>query len=341
MARRPLGGRRDSEDEQPRSSGRSSSRSSGRKFYTSGDEGMRRTEEELQKQKERRESAKNGVFQPFRFFLKAGETKEAIIVDDKPNFFMWEHSARNPRTGKFDIRTGCIKEYETCPACEKWGESAWVMYLTIIDLTEYKDRKGVTHEFSRKLLVVKTSQQKKFIRRYEKDGTLRGALFSFTRDSENSAAIGNDIEFIEFVDEEELEGYVTVRKGDDGKRIEEKCYESYDYTAIVEEPTAESLLKLTGGEPTPGSRAQRRRDLGDDDNDGWDNSNSDDGSWDDEDKPPTSRRQSRAAAPDDDDDGDQPPRRNARRRPVQEEEEPTPPPRRGASRVTRNERRGR
>lgn len=298
-------------------------------YYYGTEEGIRNTDKELEKQKQRREAAEKG-FGPLRFFVPAGETKEAIIVDDKPSFFMYEHTSKNPATGKFDVHTGCVKAWDHCPGCESWGESTWVMFLTVIDLTPFKDRNGVTHEFSRKLVPVKPSQQKKFTRKYEKEGTLRGALYSFSRDSKNSAAIGNDIEFIEYVDEDELATYTRTWKDKDNKRHEEDCSEPFDYPEIFEEPTVEKLLALTGGEPVPGSRSQRKRDLGSDD-DGWEKDKDDDAPWDDDSsargRTTTSSRRGRAAPADDGDD-DTATRRASR---------PQPPSRRGARAAVKDE----
>ena len=55
---------------------------------------------------------------------------------------------------------------------------------------------------------------------YEREGTLRGMLLQVTRDSDKDAAIGNDIEFIEFVEDDELAEYVTSYKDQNGKEHE-------------------------------------------------------------------------------------------------------------------------
>lgn len=136
------------------------------------------------------------------------------------------------------------------------------MVLTCIDLTPFKMRDGSEVEFSRKLLVVKPAQQKKFLRFYNKEGTLRGAMFDMTRDGDKDSSIGNDIDFVEFVEEDEMETYVRSWRDREGKKHTDACSEVYDYEALFEEPTEENLRAVVGGEATPGSRASNDRALG-------------------------------------------------------------------------------
>lgn len=228
-----------------------------------GEEGMRRTEDELARQKEKAAERKAQSNMPFRFFVMPGETKQVIVVDDKPDFFMYEHSLKDDN-GKYGRKfCGCVKETANCPVCEATNrESYYAMFLTVIDLTPFKTRDGAEVEFSRKLLVVKPAQQKKFQRFYNKEGSLRGALFDMTRDGDKDSAIGNDIEFVEFVPDEELESYVRSWKDKDGKKHNDTCHEPYDYEALFEEPDEAKLRALVGGRPAPGSRESDDRELG-------------------------------------------------------------------------------
>jgi hypothetical protein len=227
-----------------------------------GSEGRHRTDIELARQKERAEQRKKQGNMPFRFYVPIGETRQIIICDDAPDFFMYEHNLPGPDK-KYRTFTGCIKEDANCPVCEASDkESYYAMFLTVIDLTPFETRAGEEVEFSRKLLVVKPGQQKKFLRFYEKNKTLRGALFEMTRDGEKDASIGNDIEFVEFVPEEEMETYTRSWKDKDGKKHHENCSEVYDYEALFEEPTEESLRAIVGGRPSPGSKEADDRELG-------------------------------------------------------------------------------
>lgn len=270
-----------------------------KKLFHRGDEGRRRIDNEIELQKQRNKR------QPFRFRVAVGETKQIIVVDDKPDFFLYEHNMKNPRTGKWGMFMPCLKEIDNCPLCEQVGESYYAMYLTVIDLTPFTTGSGETVEFSRKLLVVKPSQQKKFIRRYEKEGTLRGAAFECARDKDKESSIGGDIEFLEMVPEEELQGYTRSWTDREGKKHTEVCHEPFKYEELVEVPTVEALRALAGGEPTPGSREQVARTLQDEeDEDGWDD---DDASapWKEEETETTGRKAKEVAEEEDEDEDEE------------------------------------
>lgn len=249
------------------------------KLFYRGDDAIKRVDEELEQQKRRREEAAKRGSQPFRFFCGVGETKEYIILDDKPDFFMYEHTIQDPHTRKWGLHKPCIDAFDNCPICEMVGPSVYTMFLSVLDLTPFKDKNGVEHDFSRKLLAVKPSQQKRFLRHLSKNETLRGALFETTRDGPKDAAIGDPV-FVEYVDEEELStAFIREWKDREGKAVTENCGEPFDYEALFSEPTREELAALVGAEATPGSKAQRRRDMGDDDDNGSFTKPDDDDAW--------------------------------------------------------------
>jgi hypothetical protein len=216
-----------------------------------GAEGLRKMREEEERNAARREAARSGSLMPFRFFCPAGETREVIIVDDQPDFFRYEHNLKDRRTGKWNVFTACINEDANCPVCEVSDRpSYFALYLTVIDLTPYDSEKHGYVEWSKKLLVVKSMQQKKVMRLLERHGTLRGMRVSLTRDSDKDASIGNDIEFIEFVPEEELDAYVSEFEVDrDGKKeiVEVVGSEVYDYEQLFPPQSEQSLRAIAGG----------------------------------------------------------------------------------------------
>lgn len=234
-----------------------------RRSQFTGAAGRARLEQELQHQKEVAEQRKNQSKMPFRFRVAVGETREICILDDAPDFFQHEHNMKGP-DGFWNVFTGCVKEFDNCPVCEQQGkESYYAMYLSIIDLSPYTNKKtNEVVEWSRKLLVVKPAQQKKFMRFYEKHGTLRGAIFEMTRDGDKEPSIGNDIEFVdEWIPEEDLKTYQREWKDKDGKKQHEDCSVPYDYLALFEEPTTEALRAMVGGKAPAGSRAYEREAL--------------------------------------------------------------------------------
>lgn len=246
-----------------------------------GEAGRARLEQELEQQAAKKAQHMGGR-DPFRFRMAPGETKEIIICDSEPNFFRYEHNMMDPVTKKWSIFTGCTKENDNCPICEATGrESYYAMYLTVIDFTPFTTKSGEKIEFSRKLLVVKTNQQKKFIRKFRNDGTLRGALFEMNRDGDKDSSIGNDIEFIEYVKEEELATYSRQWSDKDGKIHTENCDEPYDYDKIFPPQSTEELRRIVGAPPTPGSRAHSREALEEEnqDDDNWEDTATQDTVW--------------------------------------------------------------
>lgn len=232
-----------------------------------GAAGKARAEEELARSKERAEARKAMGNQPFRFKVNSGDTTQFIICDDEPEVYRYEHNLQDRQTQRWNIFTGCVKEFDNCPVCEATGrESYYAMYLTVIDLTPFETRDGDTVEFSRKLLVVKPAQQKKFHRLYAravKDGcTLRGMLVETTRDGDKDASIGNDFELVDYVDEDEMLTYVRTWTDKEKKRHTEKCHEVLDYEALFGELDADKLRAVVGGEPPPGSRQHEERAVG-------------------------------------------------------------------------------
>ncbi len=220
-----------------------------------GAEGRRRVDEELARQKQRSEARKKQGNVPFRFYVPVGETREIIVVDEAPEVFVYEHNLPGPDK-KYRTYTPCIKEDQNCPVCESQDkESYYALMLTVIDLTPFETRSGDEVQFSRKLMCVKIGQQKKFLRFFQKNGSLRGAKFAMTRDGEKDAAIGNDIEFLEFVEEEDLQTYTREWEDKDRKVHTENCFEVLDYDELFPEVTEEELRALVGGRPAPGSRA--------------------------------------------------------------------------------------
>ena len=280
------------------------------KGFMRGSAAMAMVDEELTKEKAAKEARKTQANMPFRVWVPPGDTKEVIVLDDKPDFFMFEHQIQNPRTKKWDTYLGCTKAFDACPVCESTGkESYYAMYLSVVDLTPFKDRSGKTHRFSRKLLMVKNlSQQKKFIRRYEKDGTLRGYRLELNRDRDTDPTIGNDIEFVEILEEEELAKFQRKFKDREGKIHKEDCSVPFVYEELFEEPDSEKLRAIVGGEPTPGSSKANRRAMDEDDD--W--GDEDDEEEDDDETPPVKQAakkkavtKKRAVAEEDDEEEDE------------------------------------
>jgi len=228
--------------------GRDSDKSSGstRSAYRGG-AGLRQMEEEQKRQEAAKEARKARGFEPFRFWVPVGETRQLVIIDDAPDFFRYEHALKDKRSGRYDNFLPCINEDANCPVCKDSEKpSYFAMYLTVIDLTPYENKDGDEIPWSKKMLVVKPAQQKKIARLYEKHGTTRGMILDMTRDGDKDAAIGNDIEFVDFMDEEELDGFYETYKDKDGKTVEIIGGEIFDYDKIYPEMTEKQLATIAG-----------------------------------------------------------------------------------------------
>lgn len=273
----------------------------------------------------RNEARKATQGAPFRFFCPIGETRPIVVVDELPDFVRKEHAIKTKGSTRWDTYVPCIDEHANCPICAVAERpSYFALYLTIIDLTPYEDKDGNEVPFSKKLLVVKPMQQKKIMRLYEKHKTLRGMILNMTRDNNKDASIGGDIEFEDFMDENELAEYVYEYTDKENKVHEVDCSVPFEYESFMPEMTEQQLLAISGGRPSPGNRAAAERDLKDDWND-----------------PPQRRAAGRRGAAADDDDAAPEPaqRRTARRAPEPEDdpsyeeggpEEAAPPARRAA-----------
>ena len=240
------------------------SRSSGPAKRTGGfrgEEGRRQFEKEKAAAKERQEANKLNANQPFRFYTPDGETREIVILDSTPEFFRHEHAMENKETGRFDRYFECIAKEEECPVCEVDSRRAsYIMYLSVLDLTEYEDRKGNVIPFSKKLLCVKPKQQEKIFRLLDKHKDLRGLSLLMTRDGKKDASIGGDIEDNGFMDEAEIVDHEYDFEDKEGK-VHKVDMEPYDYDELFPEPTARQLEAAVGTGKTRGNRTNDREEV--------------------------------------------------------------------------------
>lgn len=229
-----------------------------------GDAGRRQMEEEQVRQEAAKEARKAKGFEPFRFWTPVGETRQIVIIDDAPDFFRYEHALKSTGSNRYDNFLPCINEDANCPACSVSEKPAYfAMYLSVIDLTPYNNKDGDEVPWSKKMLVVKPSQQKKISRLFEREGSLRGMILDMTRDGDKDAAIGNDIEFVGWMEEEELATYYSEYEDKDKKVQVIDCLEPFDYDTIYPEMTEEQLATIAGvTDHGVGNRRQTDRSIG-------------------------------------------------------------------------------
>ena len=237
--------------------------------FVRGAAGRDRVEQEIQKQKERHAR----TMSPLRFWLPIGGQAEIMVLDDSPDFFVYEHELYHKEASRPQDRFErhlCMKEYANCPVCERTGkDSYYVLFLSIIDFSGYTNKNGDLVDWSRKLLAVKGAQQKVFLRRFEKEQSLRGAVFTMSRDAEKTSSIGSNIEFEEFED---------IRPGDylkewidkEGKSHKEDHSLIFHYESLFVEPDPASLRRAMGMPSAAGSAEEYQETVGSGDDDEWD-----------------------------------------------------------------------
>lgn len=145
-----------------------------------------------------------------RFFVKVDEPKEFIFADDQV-FGVWEH---NPKmNGKWDSHFTCLQGTGVdCPVCQVLGDKTrcYVGYYTVIDCSEWTDKKGVKHQYELKYFPAKTKTLKKLHKKKESAGTLVGMKFKADRTDKKSPNVGDDFEFVEKVDMTKMASIVTL-----------------------------------------------------------------------------------------------------------------------------------
>lgn len=292
-----------------------------------GGAGMRQMEEEQKRQEAAKEARKARGFEPFRFWTPVTETRQIVIIDDAPDFFRYEHALKDKRSGRYDNYLPCINEDANCPVCSVSEKPAYFgMYLTVLDLTAYENKDGKEVTWSKKIMVVKPAQQKKIARLFEKHGTTRGMILDMTRDGDKDASIGNDIEFVDFMDEAELDTYYETYKDKEGKTVEIIGSEIFDYDKIYPEMTEKQLATIAGvSDHGTGNR--------DDDDKAIGRTRGRSSGRDREDDPPARRSASRR----DEEPAEDAPRRPARRGSREEEPAEEEAPRRGTRRAREEE----
>lgn len=161
----------------------------GRSWYDTGYDGMRKEQDRIDQ-----------MSGPRRMWMPPDTSKEIVFLDDDP-FCIYEH---NPKIG------GSWKNWLTClkgisdnpPCCDKLGERSryYVGYYTVVDCSEWKDKKGNVYQYELKLLPAKLKTMKKIKRKKEARGSLVGCMFTTTREDKKSPVVGDEFEFKREVD---------------------------------------------------------------------------------------------------------------------------------------------
>lgn len=157
-------------------------------WYSTGFDGV-------DKEKLRREA----LVKPRRFWLKPGATTQIVLVDDEPfNIYEYNWSAN-----------GTFMNWATMPEDpdandvfrEKGFNPYFVGMLTVINCTEWEDKRGKKHNFTLELLPAKEKTVELLRERRASRGSLAGKVFKVKRfEGEKTVSVGDDWEYIKDAD---------------------------------------------------------------------------------------------------------------------------------------------
>jgi len=216
-------------------------------WYLIGEEGARVAD--AYDEQRAKEAQRNVDPRRNRFWLPPNKTAKIVFLD-KIGFFVKEHNFK--RDGHFRNWETCISELsdEGCPLCEIGNKFNWVAVSTIIDLTPFTTKDGRVIKASKKLIVLKGTPRKKFLKRQANlGGDLTGHVFAVTRYGPKDPATGDDIEYIKKID---LNSLKKVAPPDVDF---EEWIKPYDYKEIFKPKTAQELRRILGLQDPIGSNA--------------------------------------------------------------------------------------
>lgn len=175
---------------------------------------------------------------PPRLWLPPDSTREVVFIDSEP-VALYEHNWK--ANGSWKNWATCVRGIEdSCPGCEVLGENNryYVGIYTVVDTSEWTDRRGNKHQFEINLLPAKLKSLKKFRRksaeRIEAGGTgLAGCLYRLARDSKDDASIGGEAEFVREVDMDKL-FQLALYKGKKLSEMMDKAEQSADSLKILQ-----------------------------------------------------------------------------------------------------------
>jgi hypothetical protein len=169
---------------------------------------------------------------PGRIWIPAGVSKDLVFIDDDP-MCLHEH---NPKmNGSYRNWFTCLQGVsDEVVCCQVLGPNSryYCGYVTVVDCTEWKDKKGNSHQFEMRLLQLKLKSLKKLRRKKEDKGALVGTMWRFTREDDSAPICGDDWEHLRDSDMGKMFSYVTYR----GKKLTQLWDEA--------EANAEAMAKL-------------------------------------------------------------------------------------------------
>lgn len=133
---------------------------------------------------------------PRRFWIpvgipEAGQSREIVFVDDAP-FRFYEHTWYTSQNGWRNWATCMQGSGQNCPLCEAGVRSYYVGMLTVVDLSEWREKdSGKVHKNELRLFAAKTDTLKLLKLKKEKSHGLVGKRFSVARTKDKSPGCGD------------------------------------------------------------------------------------------------------------------------------------------------------
>jgi len=205
-----------------------------KRWYQTGKEGFKRSQQEDEAAKARREQRG-----PRRFWLKSGSSAKVTFLDT-PQFFLYEHGIKIGKSYRNYFT--CIKDLETCPLCEANYVPSYIMAGTVIDHSSYTDENGKTYKNQKRLFVAKGAARQIMLRKIKKKGgDIKFYRFEFTRGTNaTECSTGEDIEVLGKVSKEKL---LALKPSDVDPK---EWLAPFSYEEIFAPKSAKELARLVG-----------------------------------------------------------------------------------------------
>ena len=200
--------------------------------------------DERERDKKRQKQKQN---QAFRWRIESGGKRKGTILDKEVTFFAYEHTVKisAKRWETFICRRSAPDSDDYCPGCEEDLPRSYTVYLTIVDHTPERDKKGRKHQFQKKLLAAKGDAIDVIKTKLEKMGSLRLTKWEIQRGSaDNSPNVGTIWELIKTYEKQD---FLDLLKK---KGVEKPSTKPLDYEKILPIKSAEDILDLLGKKNT-------------------------------------------------------------------------------------------
>lgn len=143
-----------------------------------------------------------------RFRTKVGATSQVIFLDDFSwqvaldgnqisfiPFGRWEHKAEIGDDWKNNVYATCTKGVSPCKFCDAGFKRYYVGSMTVLDLTQYTNKKGELITLPRKRIMPAAPKAMAIIEgKKNKKGNLLGWQYSVTRHDNKDPRVGSDFE---------------------------------------------------------------------------------------------------------------------------------------------------